>query len=360
MGSSCENSSLGRTRNPWDLDRVPGGSSGGSAAAVAADLAPIALGTDTGGSIRQPAALCGVSGLKPTYGLVSRYGLIAFASSLDQIGPLARGVDDLALLLGVIAGPDRRDSTSVDRTFEVPTDSLDARIDGWRIGVPAEYFPDNLDREVDGAVREAIAVLTAAGAEPVPIEMPHTPHAIGAYYLVANAEASSNLGRYDGVHFGRRAAGEDDLASLVIRSRTEGFGPEVKRRILLGTFALSAGYADRYYLQALRARRLIRRDFDRAFATVDAIVSPTSPIPAFLAGSKIDDPLEMYLCDALTVPANLAGVPALSIPCGFTAGGLPIGFQLMAPPFAEATLFRIGAVFQRETDHHEKRPESRP
>ena len=366
MGSSTENSAYGPTRNPWDESRVPGGSSGGSAAAVAADLAPLALGTDTGGSIRQPAAVCGVVGLKPTYGRVSRYGLIAFASSLDQIGPFAHDVADTALLLSVIAGPDPHDSTSVDQPIPDYSAKLDTPPESLRIGVVREFFGEGLDPEVAAAVGEAIRVYEKAGATIKEVSLPHSGYGVPAYYLVASSECSSNLARYDGTIYGHRAAdysakypGEDELPQLVrmmMASRAEGFGPEVKRRIMLGTFALSAGYADQYYNKALQVRRKIRGDFDAAFQEVDVLVGPTSPTPAFKLGERTADPLAMYLSDIYTITANLAGIPGISIPCGLTKTNLPIGMQLLGAPFGEETLLRTARVFERATDWHLKRP----
>ncbi len=366
MGSSTENSAYGPTRNPWDESRVPGGSSGGSAAAVAAGLAPLALGTDTGGSIRQPAAVCGVVGLKPSYGRVSRYGLIAFASSLDQIGPFAYDVADAALLLNVIAGPDPRDSTSVDEPVPDYLASLDTPPEGLRVGVVPEFFGEGLDPEVAAAVQEAIGVYQKAGATIKDVSLPHSSYGIPAYYLVASSECSSNLARYDGTIYGHRAAdyspkyaGEEGLPPLVrmmMASRAEGFGAEVKRRIMLGTFALSAGYADQYYNKALQVRRKIRGDFDAAFKEVDVLIGPTSPTPAFKLGERTADPLSMYLSDIYTITANLAGIPGISIPCGLTRARLPIGLQLLAAPFAEEKLLRAAQVFERATDWHLKRP----
>ena len=366
MGSSTENSAFGPTRNPWDLDRIPGGSSGGSAAAVAADFAPISLGSDTGGSIRQPAALCGIVGLKPTYGRVSRYGLIAFASSLDQIGPFAHDLADTALLLKIISGRDPRDATSVDEPVPDYPASLDTPPERLRIGLVREFFGEGLDPEVDAAVREAIRVYEAAGASVKEVSLPHSKYGAPAYYLVAPAECSSNLARYDGTIFGHRAADfaattpEEEafppLIRMMMASRAEGFGPEVKRRIMLGTFALSAGYADQYYNQALKVRRLIRNDFDAAFREVDVLLGPTTPTAAFKLGEKTADPLAMYLSDIYTITTNLAGIPGLSLPCGLTASGLPIGLQLMAPAFAEETLLRTARVFEKGTDWHAKRP----
>jgi aspartyl-tRNA(Asn)/glutamyl-tRNA(Gln) amidotransferase subunit A len=366
MGSSTENSAYGPTRNPWDTERIPGGSSGGSAAAVAADLAPLALGSDTGGSIRQPAALCGIVGMKPTYGRVSRYGLIAFASSLDQIGPFAHDVTDAALLLEVIAGHDPRDSTSIDAPVPRYAGRLEVPPQPLRIGLVREFFGEGLDDEVESAIREAVKVFEAEGASVQSVSLPHSSHGVPAYYLVAPAECSSNLARYDGTIFGHRAASDEPatpeeaelppLIRMMMASRAEGFGPEVKRRIMLGTFALSAGYADQYYNQALKVRRLIRNDFDAAFQKVDVLIGPTSPTAAFKLGEKASDPLAMYLSDIYTITTNLAGIPGISIPCGLTGNGLPIGLQLLAPAFAEETLLRAARVFERATDWHRKRP----
>ncbi|MFL5425793.1 MAG: Asp-tRNA(Asn)/Glu-tRNA(Gln) amidotransferase subunit GatA [Myxococcales bacterium] len=348
MGSSTENSAFGPTRNPWDLSRTPGGSSGGSAAAVAARMVPGALGTDTGGSIRQPAALVGSVGLKPTYGRVSRFGVIAFASSLDQVGPFAEDVRGAALLLQAIAGRDQNDQTSSLRPVPDYTAALEDGARGFTVGVPAEYFGEGLDPEVERSVRAAIDALEREGAKVVPISLPNSPHAIAAYYIVATAEASSNLARYDGIRYGPRAAGQRSLVDLYERTRAEGFGAEVKRRILLGTYALSAGYYDAYYLRAQKVRALIRRDFDRAFAGgVDAVVYPTAPTPAFKLGEKIDDPLAMYLNDIYTVSVNLAGLPGISVPSGFSKAGLPIGLQLVGRPFEEATLLRLARAAER-------------
>ncbi len=355
MGSSTENSAFQVTRNPWDLERAPGGSSGGSAAAVAACFAPLAIGSDTGGSIRQPAALCGVVGLKPTYGRVSRYGLVAFASSLDQIGPFAFDVRDTALLLGVIAGHDPYDSTSVDRPVPDYLASVDEPIEGLRVGVVREWLAEGVDPEVASAVRDAVEVFQRLGADVCDISLPHSKYGIPAYYIVAPAEASSNLARYDGVHYGYRADGYDDMIDMYCRTRSEGFGAEVKRRIMLGTYALSAGYYDAYYLKALKVRRVIREDFDRAFERVDIILGPTSPTPAFRLGERLADPLSMYLSDVYTVTANLAGIAGISVPCGFTRDGLPIGLQLLAPPFEEERLLRAARMYERETDWHRRR-----
>ena len=367
MGSSTENSAYGPTRNPWDESRVPGGSSGGSAAAVAAGLVPLALGTDTGGSIRQPAAFCSSVGLKPSYGRVSRYGLIAFASSLDQIGSFAHDLADTAFLLGAIAGRDTNDSTSVNAPVVDYRASLDEPPKPLRIGVVREFFGDGLDPEVAGAVQEAVRVYQQAGATIKQVSLPHSKYGIPAYYIVASAECSSNLARYDGTTYGHRAAdfspqnpGEENLAPMVrmmMASRAEGFGAEVKRRIMLGTFALSAGYADQYYNKALQVRRMIRGDFDAAFREVDVVLGPTSPSPAFKLGERTDDPLAMYLSDIYTITANLAGIPGISIPCGLTKAGLPIGLQLLAAPFAEDKLLRTARVFERATDWHLRRPE---
>ncbi|MCW8130278.1 MAG: Asp-tRNA(Asn)/Glu-tRNA(Gln) amidotransferase subunit GatA [Planctomycetota bacterium] len=358
MGSSTENSAFAKTRNPWDATRVPGGSSGGSAVAVAAGIAPLALGSDTGGSIRQPAALCGVTGFKPTYGRVSRYGLVAFASSLDQIGPFARDARDAALLTAVISGQDPRDATSA--SLPVPEGLLDlpARADlkGVRLGIPKEYFIPGTDPEVAAAVQEAIGVLKGLGAETVEVSLPHSEYGIGVYYLVATAEASSNLARYDGVHYGHRTEKEVGMVEMYARSRAEGFGDEVKRRIMLGTYALSSGYYDAYYLKAQKVRALVKQDFEKAFERCDAIVSPTTPTPAFKIGEKTDDPLAMYLSDIFTISANLAAVPGLAIPCGFSAAGLPIGLQVMGKHFDEAGVLGIAAAYQAKTDHHARRP----
>ena len=357
MGTSTENSGFGPTRNPWNLETVPGGSSGGSAAVVAADLAYAALGSDTGGSIRQPAAFCSVVGFKPTYGRVSRYGLVAFGSSLDQIGPLTKDVADAALLLGLIARPDRRDSTSVD--MEVPDylENLDEPVKPLKIGVPSEYFGAGLDKEVAQAVRQALDVYASLGAEIVEVSLPRYKYALAAYYLVAPAEASSNLARYDGVRYGYRQENPKDYIDMYSASRAEGFGPEVKRRIMLGTYILSAGYYDAYYLKALKVRTLIREDFDAAFEQVDCIAGPVSPTPPFKIGEKAQDPLALYLSDVYTVMANLAGLPAISIPCGFSSVGLPIGLQLTTKPFTEELLLRTARMFEKATDHHLRKPQ---
>jgi aspartyl-tRNA(Asn)/glutamyl-tRNA(Gln) amidotransferase subunit A len=355
MGSSNETSHFGPVRNPWDRARVPGGSSGGSAAAVAGGLAPAATATDTGGSIRQPAALCGVTGLKPTYGRVSRYGMIAFASSLDQGGTLTRSAADAALLLGAMAGFDPRDSTSVDVPVPDYAATLGADLAGLRIGLPREYFGDGVEPGVAAAVEAALDQLRALGAKTVAISLPNSHLAVPAYYVIAPAECSSNLARFDGVRYGHRCADPGDLEELYKRSRSEGFGPEVKRRIMIGTYALSAGYYDAYYLKAQRVRRLIGDDFRRAFATVDLIAGPTAPTTAFALGERLDDPITMYLSDIFTIAANLAGLPGVSLPAGFAAG-LPVGLQLLGDHFAEARLLNVGHRFQQVTDWHRQLP----
>jgi aspartyl-tRNA(Asn)/glutamyl-tRNA(Gln) amidotransferase subunit A len=385
MGGSNENSAFFPSHNPWDLTRVPGGSSGGSAACVAARMAPLAVGTDTGGSIRCPAGLCGISGMKPTYGRVSRYGLVAFASSLDQVGPLGQTAADCALLLEVMAGHDPNDSTSVDLPVPRYSETVRRPLEDLRLGLVREHFGEGLDAEVEAAVREAVRSYESLGAKIKHISLPHSKYAVAAYYIIAPCEASSNLARYDGVHYGHRtgAGGKGDsphlperpegclaqmgtvpfsartdnaLVSMYRRSRSEGFGAEVKRRIMLGTYALSAGYYDAYYKKALKVRRLIRQDFDRAFEQVDLILGPVTPTPAFKIGERVDDPLAMYLFDLYTVSTNLAGIAGISIPCGFSASGLPIGLHLQAPPFAEDRLLRGAHMFQQATDWHTKRP----
>ena len=353
MGSSNQNSAYGPVRNPWDLTRVPGGSSGGSAAAVAARLMPAATGSDTGGSIRQPAGFCGVVGMKPTYGRVSRFGLVAYASSLDQIGPFANDVAGAALLLEAIAGHDSRDSTSVASVVPEYSLTVEEPLAGLKVGIAKEHFVSGLDRDVEQAIRQALDVYRSLGAEIREISLPHSKYAVAVYYIVAPSEASSNLARYDGVHYGRRAAKFDNMIDMYSASRAEGFGPEVKRRIMLGTYALSAGYYDAYYLKALKVRRLIRNDFDEAFRSVDVIASPVAPTPAFKIGELVDDPLAM---DIYTISANLAGLPGISIPAGFSQGRLPIGLQLLAPPFEEDRLLRTARMFERETDWHRQRP----
>ncbi len=357
MGSSTENSAYQTTRNPWDTTRIPGGSSGGSAAAVAACETPVSLGTDTGGSIRQPAALCGIVGVKPTYGRVSRYGLIAFASSLDQVGPFAHDVTDAALLMEVIAGHDPRDSTSVDTPVPAYTQTLNRPVAGLRIGVPAEFFDAGLDAEVEAAIRAALAVYEAHGATLVPVSLPHSAkHAVAVYYIVATAECSSNLARFDGMHYGHRTRTKADLIGTYAKSRGEGFGPEVQRRIMLGTYALSSGYKDAYYLKALKVRRVILDEFTAAFDKCDVIMGPTAPSAAFPIGEKTADPLAMYLSDIYTISCNLAGIAGLSLPCGFTAGGLPVGLQLLSPPFDEERMFRTARMYEAATAWHTRRP----
>lgn len=356
MGSSTETSIYGPTRNPWNADYTAGGSSGGSAVAVASGMVPLALGSDTGGSIRQPASFCGVVGMKPTYGRVSRYGLVAFASSLDQIGPLAGDAWGAALLLECISGHDNRDSTSLNVERPDWLSQLGDSLKGLRVGIADEYFVEGLDAEVEKSVREAIRVFEAAGAEVVPVSLPHSKYAVATYYLVACSEASSNLARYDGIHYGHRADKFSDLVDLYSQSRGEGFGTEVKRRIMLGTYALSAGYYDAYYLKALKVRRRIREDFDKAFASVDVIAGPVSPTAAFRLGEKLDDPLAMYLNDIYTISTNLAGLPGISIPCGLTKTRLPIGLQLQAPALEEARLLRFAHQFQQATQWHREQP----
>lgn len=355
MGSSTENSRFFTTRNPWDTERVPGGSSGGSAASVAADETIYSLGSDTGGSIRQPASFCGVVGLKPTYGSVSRYGLVAYASSLDQIGPISKNVTDSAIIMNTIAGHDPLDSTSAD--FKVPdyTKALVNDIKGLKVGIPKEYFAEGIQPEVREAVDRAIKKMEALGAQCEEMSLPHTEYALSAYYIIAPAEASSNLARYDGVGYGYRDKTAEDIVSMYMKSRSEGFGTEVKRRIMLGTYALSSGYYDAYYLKALKVRTLVKQDFDRAFEKYDILLTPTAPTPAFKLGEKTEDPMEMYLSDVCTISVNLAGIPGISIPCGF-AKGLPVGLQLMARPFGEETLFRAAYAFEQNTDYHTARP----
>lgn len=356
MGSSTENSAFALTKNPWDLKRIPGGSSGGSAAAVSANECIAALGSDTGGSIRQPAACCGVVGLKPTYGRVSRYGLVAFASSLDQIGPITKDVEDSAILMNIIGGHDPLDSTSIDTPMPDFTRSLGSSIKGLRIGIPKEYFIEGMDEDVERSVRDAISLLESLGAVKKDISLPHTDYAVATYYILATAEASSNLARYDGVKYGYRTKNPKDLFEMYIRSRQEGFGPEVKRRIMLGTYALSSGYYEAYYKKAQQVRRLIKEDFDRAFESVDVIITPTSPTPAFKIGEKTKDPLQMYLSDIFTISVNLAGIPAISIPCGFSSDNLPIGLQIFGKHFDEETIFRLGYAFEKSTEWHKRRP----
>ena len=359
MGSSTETSAFGPTRNPWNPERIPGGSSGGSAAAVAAGQVCVSLGTDTGGSIRQPAALCGVLGLKPTWGRVSRYGCIAYASSLDQIGPLARSVRDLATTLGVIAGPDPSDATCAAAAVPDYLAGLDGGIAGLRVGVARAWMGDGLDPEVRSGVEAALDTLVSQGAVLVDVPLPDTELALATYYVLAPAEASSNLARYDGVRFGLRVPGSE-LAEMYEATRGEGFGPEVKRRIVLGTYALSAGYYDAYYGRAQRVRTVIRRQLDAAFALCDVIATPTSPVPAPRLGERLGDPLAMYLMDVYTISANLAGICGLSAPCGFTSDGLPLGLQLLGPAFSEPTVLRVAAAFEQATDHHTRHPEVVP
>ena len=356
MGSSTENSAFGTTRNPWDLSRIPGGSSGGSAAAVAADECVATLGSDTGGSIRQPAALCGCVGLKPTYGRVSRYGLVAFASSLDQIGPFTKDVRDSATLLEVISGIDHRDSTSLPQPVPHYRNALTGEIKGLRIGLPKEYMIGGLDPEVNSAVQTAVKQLQSLGAEIVEISLPHTDYAVATYYIVATAEASANLARFDGIRYGQRVDADDPLA-LYSKTRGAGFGDEVKRRIILGTYVLSSGYYDAYYLRAQKVRTLIRQDFLKAFEKVDVIVTPTTPTAAFKIGEKSDDPLQMYLSDIFTISCNLAGISGISLPCGFTSNPrLPIGLQLLGQPFGEETLLRVAHAYEQSTGWHKEKP----
>ena len=355
MGSSNENSSFGPVRNPWNLDCVPGGSSGGSAACVAASQAAGTLGTDTGGSIRQLAAHCGVVGLKPTYGRVSRYGVIAYASSLDQVGPLTKDVEDCAILLGAVAGYDPADSTSLDLPVPDYRATLKDGVRGLRIGLPREYFIEGLDPDVKKAVDLAIETLVGLGAEPVEVSLPHTEYAVACYYLIATAEASSNLARYDGVRYGKRVDEGRGLIDMYRASRAAGFGPEVKRRIMLGTYALSSGYYDAYYLKAQKVRTLIRQDFLDAFTKVDVILTPVAPTPSFRIGEKTADPLQMYLSDIFTIPVNLAGTCGMSVPCGFSAEGLPIGLQLIGQPFGEETILRTAFAYEQATDWHRKK-----
>ena len=357
MGSSTENSAFGATRNPWDVSRAPGGSSGGSAAAVAAQECIASLGSDTGGSIRQPAALCGCVGLKPTYGRVSRYGLVAFASSLDQVGPFTRDIRDAATLLGVLSGPDPRDSTSIPLPVPDYLAALTGDIKGLKLGLPREYMIGGLDAEVKAAVDAAVKKYQELGAEIVEISLPHTDYAVATYYIIATAEASANLARFDGIRYGARVEGNDPI-ELYSKTRGTGFGPEVKRRIILGTYVLSSGYYDAYYLRAQKVRTLIRNDFLKAFETVDAIITPTTPTAAFKLGEKSGDPLQMYLSDIFTISCNLAGICGLSLPCGFTQNpALPIGLQLLGKPFGEETLLKLAHAYEQATDWHRRFPE---
>ncbi len=357
MGSSTETSHFGVTKNPWDLDRIPGGSSGGSASAVAADECIASLGSDTGGSIRQPAALCGVVGLKPTYGRVSRYGLIAFASSLDQIGPFTKDVEDCAIMMNAIAGYDASDSTSVP--VEVPDyrSFIGKDIQGWKVGIPKEYFIEGIDPEISKSVAQAIAVIKGLGAECVDITLPHTQYCLAVYYIVAPAEASSNLARYDGVKYGFRTNDARDLMEMYKKTRSEGFGAEVKRRIMIGTYALSSGYYDAYYKKASQVRTLIKRDFEEAFKQCDVILTPTSPTLAFKIGEKMNDPMQMYLSDIFTISTNLAGIPGISVPCGFSASGLPIGVQFLSGHFEEGKLLQVASAYERAAQIEKRRPQ---
>ena len=359
MGSSTENSAVKLTRNPWDLSRVPGGSSGGSAAAVAADVAFGALGSDTGGSIRQPAALSGVVGFKPTYGRVSRFGLVAFASSLDQIGPLTKTVCDSALIMSAIAGHDPQDSTSLNEPVPDYVAKLGNDLRGVRLGLPKEYMTEGIDSQVKAAINAAVKQMNSLGAEIVEVSLPHTDYAVAVYYILATAEASANLARFDGVRYGYRAENPKDILDLYGRTREEGFGPEVKRRVVLGTYVLSSGYYDAYYLRAQKVRELIRQDFAKAFENIDALISPTSPVPAFKLGERTADPLQMYLADIFTIAANLAGICGISLPCGFAevdGHRLPIGLQLLGKPLDEARIFQIAHAYEQSTDWHKARP----
>ncbi|WP_249871769.1 Asp-tRNA(Asn)/Glu-tRNA(Gln) amidotransferase subunit GatA [Oceanobacillus saliphilus] len=357
MGSSNENSSYDPTRNPWNTDYVPGGSSGGSAAAVAAGEVLFSLGSDTGGSIRQPAAFCGVVGMKPTYGRVSRFGLVAFASSLDQIGPITRTVEDNARVLEVIAGHDQMDSTSANLDVPNYTEALTNDVSGLKIAVPKEYLAEGVTPEVRESILEALKVYESLGATWEEVSLPHSKYAVATYYLLSSSEASANLARFDGVRYGVRTENADNMIDMFKNSRSEGFGPEVKRRIMLGTFALSSGYYDAYYKKAQKVRTLIKNDFDKIFEDYDVVIGPTTPTPAFKVGEKTDDPLTMYANDILTIPVNLAGVPGISIPCGFSADGLPIGLQIIGKHFDESTVYRTAHAFEQATEHHKKRPQ---
>ena len=356
MGSSTETSYFGITKNPWDLERIPGGSSGGSAAAVAADECIASIGSDTGGSIRQPAALCGVVGMKPTYGRVSRYGLIAFASSLDQIGPFTKDVEDCAIMMNVISGYDPKESTSVPMDVPDYREFVSRGVDDWRVGIPKEYFIEGIDPEVMAAMKRSIKAIEGIGAKCIEISLPHTEYCLAVYYIVAPAEASSNLARYDGVKYGFRFPESKDLLDMYKKTRSAGFGAEVKRRIMIGTYALSSGYYDAYYKKASQVRALIKRDFDDAFKQCDVILTPTSPTPAFKIGEKMDDPLQMYLSDIFTISTNLAGIPGISVPCGFTKDGLPIGAQFLAGHFEEGKLIQIASAFERHANLEKRRP----
>ncbi len=356
MGSSTETSHFGVTRNPWNLDVIPGGSSGGSAASVSADECAGSLGSDTGGSIRQPASMCGIAGLKPTYGRVSRFGLVAFASSLDQIGPMTKDVTDTAILMNVISGRDPLDSTSADVPVPDFTKSLLNNVKGLKIGIPKEYFVEGMDGDVEKSVRDAVELFEKLGAEIKEVSLPHTDYAVSTYYVIAPAEASSNLARYDGVKYGYRTDNSKNLLSMYKKTREEGFGAEVKRRIMLGTYTLSSGYYDAYYIKAQKVRTLIKKDFDDAFKNCDILLTPTAPTPAFKIGEKFDNPIQMYLSDIFTISVNLAGVPAISIPCGFSKNGLPIGLQIIGRHFDEETIIRAAYTFEQNTDYHTKKP----
>jgi aspartyl-tRNA(Asn)/glutamyl-tRNA(Gln) amidotransferase subunit A len=356
MGSSTETSYFGPTRNPWDLERIPGGSSGGSATAVAADECIASIGSDTGGSIRQPAALCGVVGMKPTYGRVSRFGLIAFASSLDQIGPFTKDVEDCAIMMNVLAGYDPKESTSVNAEVPDYRQFLGRDIKGWKIGIPKEYFIEGIDNEVNTAIKKAIGVIEQSGGKCVDISLPHTQYCVAVYYIIAPAEASSNLARYDGVKYGFRANDVRELLEMYKTTRMQGFGAEVKRRIMIGTYALSAGYYDAYYKKASQVRALIKRDFDEAFKTCDVILTPTTPTPAFKIGEKTDDPLQMYLSDVFTISTNLAGIPGISVPCGYSSSGLPIGVQFLAGNFEEGKLIQVASAYEKNAKIEKRRP----
>ncbi len=356
MGSSTETSYFGPTLNPWDLTRIPGGSSGGSATAVAADECIASIGSDTGGSIRQPAALCGIVGMKPTYGRVSRFGLIAFASSLDQIGPFTKDVEDCAIMMNVLAGYDPKESTSVKADVPDYCQFLGRDIKGWKIGIPKEYFIEGIDPEVSTAVKKSIEVVEKCGGQCVDITLPHTQYCVAVYYIIAPAEASSNLARYDGVKYGFRTGDPRDLAEMYFKTRMQGFGAEVKRRIMIGTYSLSAGYYDAYYGKASQVRALIRRDFDDAFSKCDIILTPTTPTPAFKLGEKTDDPLQMYLSDIFTISTNLAGIPGISVPCGYSSSGLPIGVQFLASHFEEAKLLQFASAYEKSAAIEKRRP----
>jgi len=357
MGSSTETSWFGITRNPWDLERIPGGSSGGSAAAVAAGECIASLGTDTGGSIRQPAALCGVVGLKPTYGRVSRFGLVAFASSLDQIGPITKDVEDCAIMMNAIAGHDAGDSTSVPAEVPDYREFVSRDIEGWTIGIPKEYFVEGIDPEIRASMEGVIRTLEGLGARCRDISLPHAEYCVAVYYIIAPSEASSNLARYDGVRYGFRAPDGANLLDMYKKTRSAGFGAEVKRRIMIGTYSLSSGYYDAYYKKASQVRALIRQDFDRAFTECDVILTPATPTPAFRIGEKVDDPLQMYLCDIFTLSANLAGIPGISVPCGYTKDGLPVGVQFMASHFEEGKLLQVAAAYEKHSDREKRSPD---